>query len=250
MEPWHTGELLGFDFETTGVDRCGDVPVSFALIRSFDGEVVEQVVGLIDPGRDIPEEATAIHGITTERARAEGQCLVDALAMIADVLDDAASRGVPVVGMNVGFDLSILHHQLERLGGPGLIARSWRGPVLDVLVLDRHLDRFRPGKRRLERLCAHYGVEISNSHDAGADAAATLAVLDALCRCYPQLCTMDLELLSARQARWHREWALSYDAWRARNALSRLEPDEFCWPLAGYDLFGDEVREERLVALA
>lgn len=250
MEPWHTGELLGFDFETTGVDRCGDVPVSFALIRSVGGAIVEQVVGLIDPARDIPAEATAIHGITTERARAEGQPLGDALEMIAEVLADAALRRVPLVGMNVGFDLSILHHQLERLGGAGLIGRNWRGPVLDVLVLDRHLDRWRPGKRRLEALCAHYGVQVSNSHDAGADAAATLAVLDALCRCYPSLCAMDLKALCAHQARWHREWALSYDAWRAANALSRLEPSEFSWPLAGYDLFGDAVHEEALAALS
>ena len=250
MEPWHTGELLGFDFETTGVDRCSDVPVSFALLRSVNGEIIEHIVGLIDPGRDVPEEATAIHGITTERARAEGQPLADALEMIADVVADAARRAVPVVGMNVGFDLSILHHQLERLGAPGLIGRNWRGPVLDVLVLDRHLDRWRPGKRRLERLCAHYGVELSTSHDAGADAAATLAVLGALCRCYPRLCTTDLEVLSVCQARWHREWAVSYDAWRARKALSRLEPSEFCWPLAGYELFGDTLHEEQLAALA
>ena len=69
MSAWVAGEVLGFDFETTGVDRFNDVPVSYALVHVVDGVVDTSWSGLVDPGRDIPEGATAVHGISTERAR-------------------------------------------------------------------------------------------------------------------------------------------------------------------------------------
>ena len=39
------GEVLGFDFETTGVDRFNDVPVSYALVTLMAGERVSTIVG-------------------------------------------------------------------------------------------------------------------------------------------------------------------------------------------------------------
>lgn len=230
---WERGELLALDFETTGVDRREDVPVSFALVVARGGRIIDQRAALIDPGREIPAEATAIHGITTARARSEGMPLVDALATVAAAVIDAGERCVPVVGMNLSFDLTILHHQMRKHLGTGLLERGWCGPVLDVLVLDRHLDRYRPGKRRLEHLCAHYSVTTEQSHDAAADAIAAMRVLLALCRCYPRLVGLGLVELTELQSTWHRQWATSYDDWRARNGQARLEPSEFDWPLAG-----------------
>lgn len=69
MGPWPSGELLGFDLETTGIDRFKDVPVSYALVYAVAGRIRVSWSGLIDPDRDIPEEATAAHGITTEIRR-------------------------------------------------------------------------------------------------------------------------------------------------------------------------------------
>ena len=59
MANWLTGEMLGFDFETTGVDRFNDVPVSYALVTVVAGAVVSTSSGLIDPGREIPAGASA-----------------------------------------------------------------------------------------------------------------------------------------------------------------------------------------------
>lgn len=69
MGNWSVGEVLGFDFETTGVDRFNDVPVSYALVRVVAGDLVSTSSGLVDPGREIPAEAMEVHGISTERAR-------------------------------------------------------------------------------------------------------------------------------------------------------------------------------------
>ena len=46
------------------------------------------------------------------------------------------------------------------LCGQGLVERGWRGPVLDAVVIDRHFDPEREGRRTLVDLCAHYGIEI------------------------------------------------------------------------------------------
>src|ERR1700729_2208459 len=93
---WPTGELLGLDFETTGIDRFNDVPVSYALVKVVAGEVVSTEAGLIDPGRDIPDDAAEVHGISTERARTEGMPLPQAMALVADALVAASRRGVPL----------------------------------------------------------------------------------------------------------------------------------------------------------
>jgi DNA polymerase III subunit epsilon len=229
---WHDQELLGFDLETTGVDRFFDVPVSFALVTVIDGGVVERRTSLVDPGREIPEGATAIHGITSERARADGMALDDAVALLADVIVEASRRGVPVVGMKLDYDLTILDVQCRRLDGRGLGDRGFAGPVLDALVLDRRFDRYRKGRRTLVDLCAEYGVVIGRAHDAVADAEASVAVLGAIGRRFPTLHQMRVARLHLAQANWHRQWADSYDEWRRSQDMSPLEPGEWQWPIA------------------
>ena len=50
MAAWTAGEVLGFDFETTGIDRFNDVPVSYALVHVVDGVVVTELVRSHRPG--------------------------------------------------------------------------------------------------------------------------------------------------------------------------------------------------------
>src|SRR6202789_3289686 len=142
MGNWATGEVLAFDFETTGVDRFSDVPVSYALVTVAAGAVVGTSSGLVDPGRDIPAGATAVHGISTERARNEGMPMSDAIEMITEVVVSASQRDVPIVGMKLDYDLTILDTQAYRLSELGLVGRGWQGPVLDAVVLDRHVDQY------------------------------------------------------------------------------------------------------------
>ena len=101
VEMWTRGEVLGFDLETTGVDRFNDVPVSYSLVSVVDGVVRTSWSGLIDPGREIPPEATAVHGITTERARCEGMPLSLAVDLLCDAVVAASTRGVPLGGMKL-----------------------------------------------------------------------------------------------------------------------------------------------------
>jgi DNA polymerase-3 subunit epsilon len=232
MGNWAAREVVGFDFETTGVDRFNDVPVSYALVTVVGGVHVSTTSGLVDPGREIPAGATEVHGITTQRARSEGMPLKDAVEMVAGVVISASIRGVPLVGMKLDYDLTILDTLCRSFSGRGLRERGWAGPVLDAVVLDRHHDRYRKGSRTLTALCEHYGVNIGNAHDAIADAVASAKVLCALADRFEELGAADPYALHEAQIAWHREWAEGYDDWRRGRGMMPLDLRDFIWPVA------------------
>jgi DNA polymerase-3 subunit epsilon len=217
------------------VDRFVDVPVSFALVRWEGGRPVERRCGLVDPGRAIPLEAVAVHGIPTERARSEGLPLDEAVGIVVDALVDAARREVPVVGMKLDFDLTMIDAQCRRIEGCGLEELAWWGPVLDAVVLDRHFDQYRAGRRTLEALCRQYGVINRAAHDAAGDAEAALGVLAAMSRRYPELSEASPEALHEAQVEWHRAWARDLNRWRLSQGWSPLFPGELVWPVAPPD---------------
>jgi DNA polymerase III subunit epsilon len=232
MGDWTEGEVLGLDFETTGIDRFSDVPVSYALVSVVDGVLVRSWSGLIDPGCDIPAEATQVHGITTAQARREGMPLAEAIGLVTDAVVAAGRRGVPVAGMKLDYDLTILDVQASELGRRGLAGRGWRGPALDVGVLDRHLDAGREGRRTLCDLCAHYSVAFERAHDAWADALASVEVLFAMAARYPSLRDGDLRALYEGQVGWHREWSEDQEGWRLARGMEPFDPRDHEWPVA------------------
>lgn len=221
MSSWGEGPFLGFDTETTGVDVERDRIVTAALVRRDRGHTRARI-WLIDPGVEIPEAATAIHGISTARARTEGADPALALSQIADELARAQLDGVPVVAFNAAFDLAILDHELARHGLPSLAERIGHPctPVIDPLVLDRALDPDRAGTRRLADLCAHYAVgDRDGLHTAEVDVVATLDVLAGIAARFPQITDLPLRALHRWQAEQHEEWAVALNAWRAAQGV-------------------------------
>jgi DNA polymerase-3 subunit epsilon len=218
---WATGPLLGFDTETTGVDVHTDRIVTAAVVvRS--ARATEVRTWLIDPGVEIPAEAAAIHGVSTEHARAHGRPPAQALEEIAAFLAEHARAGVPVVAYNAAFDLTLLDAELARHGLATLPERLGRpvAPVLDPLVIDRWQDRYRRGKRRLGDLVELYGVTGEGDlHTADVDVLATLDVLEALVLRFPDLRSVALDALHLAQKDAHRAWAENFNAWRESEGL-------------------------------
>lgn len=226
--------LLGFDTETTGTDVCSDRIVTVALVHSVGPGAAAETVAtwLIDPGMEIPEGAAAVHGISTEHARTHGMQPAAALAEVAELLADALGRGIPVVAFNASFDLQILEAELTRNGLPTLADRLGHeiAPVVDPLVLDRGLDRFRKGKRTLTDLCGVYEVvQDGRLHTADVDVSATLAVLRGICRRHPELAAASLAEVHQRQIALHRDWAENFNEFLRRKG--RPADVNLVWPL-------------------
>lgn len=213
---WHTRRMCVFDLETTGKN-----PEEARIVTACVGHVgggldtdVRQWV--VNPGVEIPQEATDVHGITTEYAQTFGDDPVRAVAEIATALREAWSIGCPVVAFNGVYDFTVLDREVRRHGlGDGFPVT---GPVVDPFVIDRHLDPYRKGKRTLTSMCEHYGVQLDGAHDATADAVAAARVAWKLATTRMEVSRLTLEELHEAQAKWHRARQESYAAYlRKRN---------------------------------
>ncbi|MBC2877521.1 MULTISPECIES: 3'-5' exonuclease [Streptomyces] len=226
---WHGELLVGFDLETTGTDPAEARIVTAAVVETKAGEPVGRRSWLADPGVPIPDEAAAIHGITGERAAAEGRPADEVVAEIGRTLAAHWAAGTPVVVYNAAFDLSLLAAELRRYGLPPLLPEGL-GPVVDPLTIDRAVDRYRKGRRTLGAVCAEYGVVLDAAHEAGADALAAVRVARAIAERHPGIGEADLADLHRSQVRWYGEWAAGYQAWLRRQGQEGAVVDGR-WPL-------------------
>ncbi|WP_082098755.1 exonuclease domain-containing protein [Demequina iriomotensis] len=232
---WIDETMVGFDTETTGVSTERDRIVTAAVITRR-GTAVTTRTWLIDPGIEIPAAASAVHGISTERARAEGARPAEALEEIAAALAEALNAGHPVVAYNAQFDLTLLENELIRHGRASLASRLTARevrPIVDPYVLDRKLDRFRKGKRKLIDLCAVYAVTVDadDLHSADADVLATLELVHALASAYPTMRDTSLDSLHDLQISAYREWAVGFAAFlKSKGVTDDLPRPE--WPVA------------------
>jgi DNA polymerase-3 subunit epsilon len=223
---WHTGVLGSYDCETTGRDPLTARLVSASFVTS-DGRRYDF---LVDPGVPIPPETTAVHGITDEQVREHGTDPAEALDRIAELLAAHLSAGLPLIVFNAPYDLTLLEVELERHGLRPLVARAGRiEPVIDPLVIDKAVDRFRKGKRNLESQCAHYGVRIEGAHDAAVDAIAALEVAKALAERYPEVGEATPLELHRQQEQWKAASEEDFAAYRLRRGEAYMaEPG---WPV-------------------
>ncbi|WP_284230187.1 exonuclease domain-containing protein [Arenivirga flava] len=228
MSSWHDSVAV-FDLETTGIDvTSARVVTAFVGVLDADGRVLESRTWLADPGVEIPAGAAAVHGITTERARAEGRPARAVVGEIVAALQEVLDRGLPLVVYNAPYDLTLLHHETAR---HDLAALAVPEAVVDPLVIDKAVDRYRKGKRTLTAAAEVYGVPLEGAHDAGADAVAAGRVAQALAQRYPEQLALPLAELHRAQRSWCDEANDSYERFRRRNDPSFVV--ERGWPLRG-----------------
>ncbi|MFB6439638.1 exonuclease domain-containing protein [Streptomyces sp. NPDC056411] len=233
MPCWFDGPLAAFDTETTGIDVERDRIVSAALVVQETPRSAPRITRwLVNPGVEIPEAATAVHGLTADHLARHGRWPAPVMEEIARALAAQSLAGRPLVVMNAPFDLTLLDRELKRHRARSLDAYLGTHPlrVLDPRVLDKHLDRYRKGRRTLTDLCAHYEVELTDAHEAAADALAALRVVRALGhRFADRLAGLQPAELHTRQTIWHAAQARGLEAWFARSGNPEaVDPH---WPL-------------------
>ena len=167
------------DTETTGLDpaqghRLVEVGCIELLNRIPTGATFH---AYLNPEREVPAEAFAIHGLSSEFLKDHKRFSEIADEFLAFIGDDT-----PLVIHNAGFDHGFLCAELKRVER-ALIARE---RLVDTLLLARR--KHPAGPNRLDDLCARYGIDNSRRTKHG-------ALLDA-----EILAEVYLELIGARQA--------------------------------------------------
>lgn len=204
---WLSTEALSFDVETTGTDVFNDRIVTASCVSISSKGATDRGSWLLNPGVPIPAAAAAIHGITDEKAQAEGWSALSGIVTMASCLQRDWNAGLPVIICNAPFDLTMLQAELERHGQEPLRL----GPVLDPLVIDRAMDPYRKGKRTLTALAAHYKVQQGEAHNSRGDALTAARVVWRQAQVYRHLATMTLEQMQDLQRNAHHDWAVGFE---------------------------------------
>lgn len=218
-EAWADGPLFAFDLETTGRDPHTASIVSASLIDMRTNESWEW---LVCPEQEIPAEAVAVHGISTEYARAHGKPRAEVVADMHRIFTSRVSGCV--VAHNAPYDLTIFARECEQFGFtiPAL-------SVIDTLVVDKHVEPFRKGPRTLDSVANRWGIVLDNAHNATADARAAGLIALAIADAFPELAHMSAQQIHDAQKEWKKEQAASLQKYlRARRDPNAVVDHE--WP--------------------
>jgi len=166
------------DTETTGLDPLrGDRLVEIGCVEIFNRMPTGQTFHrYLNPERDMPAEAYAVHGLSTEFLAGKprfAEVVKEFLEFIADA---------PLVIHNASFDIGFINAELDRLKRAAIA----RDRLVDTLLLAR---RKHPGvSNRLDDLCSRYAIDNSRRTKHG-------ALLDA-----ELLAEVYIDLIGARQS--------------------------------------------------
>lgn len=226
MSNW-SDTLAVFDLETTGIDvETSRIVSATVAVLDVAGIVTERTDWLVNPGVEIPAQATAVHKITTEHAVEHGSDAATAVGEIVAALRQALEQGIPVVAYNAPYDFTLLNREALRHGIPPLVSPT---PVIDPLVIDKAVDRYRKGKRTLEAASAFYDVVLDGAHDSGVDAIAAGHVAQAIARVHGSKLPATAAELHDLQVGWSREQAESFQSFMRRERDPEFVADG-SWP--------------------
>jgi len=155
------------DIETTG-GYAGNHKITEIAIYHHDGfRITDRFHTLVNPGRNIPAYITGLTGISQEMVW-DSPSFSEIAKLVFEQLE-----GKVFVAHNAHFDYSFLKKEFEQAG------ISWRCKKLCTVRLSRKII---PGLRSysLGRLAESLGIQITDRHRAGGDAAATARIFDLL----------------------------------------------------------------------
>jgi DNA polymerase III epsilon subunit-like protein len=174
---------LFFDTETTGLPRSWSAPVTDVdnwprlvqlawIMYDEDGKEVSSANKIIRPeGYTIPADSARIHGITTERALAEGVPLLGVLESFRDKIGESAY----LVAHNIDFDEKIMGAEFIRAAVAHEFQKKKKICTMKSTVNFCAIPSSRGFKwpQLTELHKKLFGVPFEDAHDASVDIAAT-----------------------------------------------------------------------------
>ena len=203
-----------FDTETTGLDpRDGHRLVEFAGVEMIERMPTGRSIHFYcNPGRSMPAEAEAIHGLTDDFLRDKPRFAEQAAALL-EFLGDAV-----LVAHNAQFDMRFLNFELQKAAHGAIDS----GRVIDTLDLARK--RFPGAKHSLDALCQRFGIDRSARVLHG-------ALIDA-----ELLADVYIELTGGRQ--------IGFDL--AVSASVHQVVDKVSWPVRDFPLSAEDLAAHEL----
>lgn len=165
-------KTVTFDIESTGVHTDTDRIIT-CFVRARDGDrVVFERNWVINAGVEVPQEASEVHGMTTEWVREHGRTdVARAIFEIADSLASYAELGYIVCGFNHEYDLAILDAEVQRhhnvSGLPALMGTKPR--FIDPAIFSRVFDKYVRGGHKLITVAQRNGIEVEEDRLHAAD---------------------------------------------------------------------------------
>jgi DNA polymerase III subunit epsilon len=140
-----------FDTETTGLSpQNGDRMVEIGCVELYNRvETGRTFHSYFNPGRPMPSEAEAVHGLN-DRFLSDKPNFGDVCEALIEFIGDS-----PLVAHNAGFDFGFINHELGQCGRPAVCPSR----MVDTLAIARH--RFPGAKHSLDALCTRFGVDRS-----------------------------------------------------------------------------------------
>ena len=175
--------VVFFDLETTGINIISDRIVEISYLKVHLNGNEESKTLRINPECHIPEESTAIHGITDDDVK-DCPRFKEVAHMVAKDFE-----GCDIAGFNSNrFDVPLLVEEFLRAGVDIDLTRR---KFIDVQIIFHKMEQ-----RTLSAAYKFYcGKELTDAHTAAADTHATYEVLMGQLDRYPEL-QNDIKFLS------------------------------------------------------
>lgn len=140
-----------FDTETTGLRPTnGDRLVEIGCVEMVNRvETGRSFHSYFNPGRSMPSEAEAVHGLS-ERFLSDKPTFEEMCEALLDFIGDS-----PLVAHNAAFDFGFINHELGTCGRPTVCTSR----MIDTLAIARQ--KFPGAKHSLDALCTRFGVDRS-----------------------------------------------------------------------------------------
>ncbi len=162
------GTYIVFDVETTGLSANYDKIIELAGVKVYQGEIIDRFERFANPHQKLSETTINLTGITDD--------MVKDAPEIEEVMKDFHDwcENDVLVAHNASFDIGFINAAYKRMG-----IENVTNPVIDTLELARFLY---PDLKnhRLNTLCKHLNIELTQHHRAIYDAEATGYLLASL----------------------------------------------------------------------
>lgn len=156
-----SGTYVVFDVETTGLSAVYDTIIELAGVKIQHGEIVDRFESFSNPHHPLSQTTTDLTGITDEMVKNAPE-VDDVLKDFYEWMGDSI-----LVAHNASFDIGFLNQGFKRID-----YEKVKNPVIDTLELARFLYP-ELKNHRLNTMCKHLDIELTQHHRAIYDAEAT-----------------------------------------------------------------------------